>query len=257
MGVVLLTVLQMVHELTMEQLASLQQCSEWSISSTNSTRNGQDLWTIAKQAEKIELPSHITDGLTFWKEQSASTDTKARGPKTITPQSESVSEEDSDPEQAQRDKEMQQNLALLAKVLHERIYKPTKTTFELIKLQDKTEVTKPRMQEAKGVKDSRITEKMMCAQQAETRCSLQAEQADWLADHDEEINEQELEAHYSFMAKIQEVSLEESSSMAAIGNRRMIAMSLLIYQFIVLMINQVDQNAARMCCGRAALASTL
>ncbi|GJX35000.1 reverse transcriptase domain-containing protein [Tanacetum coccineum] len=38
------------------------------------------------------------------------------------------------------------------------------------------------------------------------------EQADWLADMDEEIDEQELEVHYSFMAKIQEVLPEESSS---------------------------------------------
>ncbi|GJU36689.1 hypothetical protein Tco_1185043 [Tanacetum coccineum] len=35
---------------------------------------------------------------------------------------------------------------------------------------------------------------------------LQAEQSDWLADTDEEIDEQELEAHYSYMAKIQEVA---------------------------------------------------
>ncbi|GJT36705.1 hypothetical protein Tco_0927124 [Tanacetum coccineum] len=34
---------------------------------------------------------------------------------------------------------------------------------------------------------------------------LQAEQADWLEDTDEEIDEQELEAHYNYMAKIQEV----------------------------------------------------
>ncbi|GJY92551.1 retrovirus-related pol polyprotein from transposon TNT 1-94 [Tanacetum coccineum] len=39
-----------------------------------------------------------------------------------------------------------------------------------------------------------------------------SEQADWLVDTDEEINEQELEAHYSFMAKIQEVLPEEFSS---------------------------------------------
>ncbi|GJR73287.1 hypothetical protein Tco_0085652 [Tanacetum coccineum] len=39
-----------------------------------------------------------------------------------------------------------------------------------------------------------------------------AEQADWLEDTDEEIDEQELEAHYSYMAKIQEVSPAESSS---------------------------------------------
>ncbi|GJS57772.1 hypothetical protein Tco_0652556 [Tanacetum coccineum] len=36
-------------------------------------------------------------------------------------------------------------------------------------------------------------------------CKLQAEQSDWLADTNEEIDEQELEAHYSYMAKIQEV----------------------------------------------------
>ncbi|GKC82384.1 hypothetical protein Tco_1138101, partial [Tanacetum coccineum] len=48
--------------------------------------------------------------------QSASTRHKGKEvAKPITPQSEYVSEEDSDPEQAQRDKEMQKNLALLAK----------------------------------------------------------------------------------------------------------------------------------------------
>ncbi|GJS73872.1 hypothetical protein Tco_0706713 [Tanacetum coccineum] len=36
--------------------------------------------------------------------------------------------------------------------------------------------------------------------------------SDWLEDTDEEIDEQELEAHYSYMAKIQEVSPAESSS---------------------------------------------
>nr|GEU30209.1 retrovirus-related Pol polyprotein from transposon TNT 1-94 [Tanacetum cinerariifolium] len=42
----------------------------------------------------------------------------------ITPLSESDSEEDSDPEQAQRDKDMQKNLALIAKYF-KKIYKPT------------------------------------------------------------------------------------------------------------------------------------
>ncbi|GJW84739.1 hypothetical protein Tco_0157884 [Tanacetum coccineum] len=44
--------------------------------------------------------------------------------KPVTPQSESGSEEDSDPEQAQRDKDMQKNLALLAKYF-KKLYKPT------------------------------------------------------------------------------------------------------------------------------------
>ncbi|GJU23659.1 hypothetical protein Tco_1157001 [Tanacetum coccineum] len=47
-------------------------------------------------------------------------------------------------------------------------------------------------------------EKMLLCKQAKKGAPLQAEQADWLEDTDEEIDEQELEAHYSFMAKIQE-----------------------------------------------------
>ncbi|GKD32449.1 integrase, catalytic region, zinc finger, CCHC-type containing protein, partial [Tanacetum coccineum] len=57
----------------------------------------------------------------------------------------------------------------------------------------------------KRVKDSTYhKEKMLLCKQAKKGVPLQAEQFDWLADTDEEIDEQELEAHYSYMAKIQE-----------------------------------------------------
>ncbi|GJR59544.1 retrovirus-related pol polyprotein from transposon TNT 1-94 [Tanacetum coccineum] len=48
---------------------------------------------------------------------------------------------------------------------------------------------------------------MLLCKQAEYRWSstFKQRQSDWLADTDEEINEQELEAHYIYMAKIQEV----------------------------------------------------
>ncbi|GJR27070.1 hypothetical protein Tco_1103302 [Tanacetum coccineum] len=62
------------------------------------------------------------------------------------------------------------------------------------------------------VKDSSFKEKMLLCKQAEKGVQLQAEQSDWLADTDEEINEQELEAHYSYMAKIQEVPNEDSGT---------------------------------------------
>ncbi|GKE86296.1 hypothetical protein Tco_1560038 [Tanacetum coccineum] len=166
--------------------------------------------TIVKQAEKIDTVSYhrlfdilkqfqleVNDIHNYYQapkpqrlnatssstRQSASTRHKGKEvAKPITPQSESVSEEDSDPEQARRDKEMQTNLALLAK--------------------------KP-----KWVKDYAYhKKKMMMCKQAEEGVPLQAEQADLLEDTDEEIDEQELEAHYSYMAKIQEVSPKESSS---------------------------------------------
>nr|GEY18703.1 retrovirus-related Pol polyprotein from transposon TNT 1-94 [Tanacetum cinerariifolium] len=41
---------------------------------------------------------------------------------------------------------------------------------------------------------------------------LQAEQYDWLADTDEEIDKQELEAHYSYMAKIQKVPTADTGT---------------------------------------------
>nr|GEX85594.1 hypothetical protein [Tanacetum cinerariifolium] len=48
----------------------------------------------------------------------------------------------------------------------------------------------------KRVKDSTYhKEKMLLCKQAEKGVSLQAEQYDWLVDTDEQIDEQELEAH--------------------------------------------------------------
>ncbi|GKF82920.1 hypothetical protein Tco_0244576, partial [Tanacetum coccineum] len=53
---------------------------------------------------------------------------------------------------------------------------------------------------------------MLLCKKAEKGVPLQAEQSDWLADTDEEIDEQELEAHHSFMEKIQEVPTADSGT---------------------------------------------
>ncbi|GJT24697.1 hypothetical protein Tco_0894634 [Tanacetum coccineum] len=50
--------------------------------------------------------------------------------KLITPPSESASEEDSDLKQAQKDKEMQKNLALIAKYF-KKLYKPTNNNLRI------------------------------------------------------------------------------------------------------------------------------
>ncbi|GJW29183.1 retrovirus-related pol polyprotein from transposon TNT 1-94 [Tanacetum coccineum] len=180
--------------------------------------------------------------------------------KPITPPSESASEEDSDPEQAQRDKDMQKNLALIAKYF-KKIYKPTNNNLRTSSnTRNKNVDTSPRYKndnqtgqfgnqrtvtvvgaretvgsqvvqqtgiqcfnckefghfakecrKPKRVKDyTYYKEKMLLCKQAEKGVPLQAEQADWLEDTDEEIDEQELEAHYMYMAKIQEVPTTDS-----------------------------------------------
>ncbi|GKF47924.1 reverse transcriptase domain-containing protein, partial [Tanacetum coccineum] len=64
----------------------------------------------------------------------------------------------------------------------------------------------------KRVKDySYHKEKIMMCKQAEQGVPLQAEQADWLADTDEEIDEQELEAHY--MGKVDSNVIPDSPDM--------------------------------------------
>nr|GEW80301.1 ribonuclease H-like domain-containing protein [Tanacetum cinerariifolium] len=174
--------------------------------------------------------------------------------KLITPPSETASEEENNHEQAQRDKDMQKNLALIANYF-KKIYKPTNNnlrtssntrnknvdttpqyknddhsgqfgnqrTMNVARTREK--VGSPIVQQSgiqcfkckefghfakecrkpKRVKDFVYhKEKMLLCKQTEQGVPLQAEQYDWLADMDEEVDEQELEAHYSYMAKIQE-----------------------------------------------------
>nr|GEU45694.1 integrase, catalytic region, zinc finger, CCHC-type, peptidase aspartic, catalytic [Tanacetum cinerariifolium] len=129
--------------------------------------------------------------------------------KPITPPPELVSEEDSDPEQAQRDKEKQKNLALIAKYF-KKIYQPTnnnlKTSSNTRNKNVDTSPWKPKQEQDYTYHK----EKMLMCKQAEKDVPLRAEQSDWLDDTDEDIDEQELKAHYSFMAKIQEVVSAES-----------------------------------------------
>nr|GEZ84854.1 hypothetical protein [Tanacetum cinerariifolium] len=64
-------------------------------------------------------------------------------------------------------------------------------------------------QKPKRVKDAAYhLEKMLLCKQEEAGIQLNAEQADWKDDTDDESDDQELEAHYMYMAKIQQVLIE-------------------------------------------------
>nr|GFA98006.1 hypothetical protein [Tanacetum cinerariifolium] len=61
-------------------------------------------------------------------------------------------------------------------------------------------------QKPKRAKDTAYhREKMLLCKQEEAGIQLNAEQADWRDDTDDESDDQELEAHYMYMAKLQQI----------------------------------------------------
>nr|GEW13641.1 hypothetical protein [Tanacetum cinerariifolium] len=96
------------------------------------------------------------------------------------------------------------------------------TTFELhqtpveqirIVLEGLIEALARECQKPKRAKDAVYhKEKMLLCKQDEAGFQLNAEQADWRDDTDDESEDQELEAHYMYMAQIQEVSPDAANS---------------------------------------------
>nr|GEW85235.1 hypothetical protein [Tanacetum cinerariifolium] len=104
------------------------------------------------------------------------------------------------------DKDMQKNLALIAKFF-KKIYKPTNNNLRTSSnSRNKNMDTNPRYKNAdhSGQLGNQRTVNVAGAREKVGK------QYDWLADMDEEVDEQELEAHYSYMAKIQEVPTADS-----------------------------------------------
>nr|GFC28737.1 hypothetical protein [Tanacetum cinerariifolium] len=124
--------------------------------------------------------------------------------KPITPSSETASEEDNDPEQAQRDKDMQNNLAFIAKYF-KKIYKPTNNNLKTSSnSKNKNVDTTPRYKNDDHSGQFGTQRTVNVPDPREKKAEN--------ADTDEEVDEQELEAHYSYMAKIQEVPTAESGT---------------------------------------------
>nr|GEX29076.1 hypothetical protein [Tanacetum cinerariifolium] len=162
------------------------------------------------------------------------TTTKHKGKeiaKPITPPSETASEEDNDPEQAQRDNDMQKNLALIAKCF-KKIYKPTNNNIRTSSnSRNKNVDTSPRHkndnqsgqfrnQRMVNVAGAREKVGSPVVQQSGIQCFNCKEYGHFAKEcrklkivkdstyHKDKMllcKQAEQEAHYSYMAKIQEV----------------------------------------------------
>ncbi|GJV21513.1 hypothetical protein Tco_1370533 [Tanacetum coccineum] len=156
--------------------------------------------------------------------------------KPITPPFESTSEEDNDPQQAQQDKDMQKNLALIGKYI-KNIYKPINNNLKTSSnAKNKTVDTSPRSRNDRksgqfrnqrivtvvGARETECRkpkraigyeyhkEMMMLCKPKIKKGSVQVLRDEWLHDTDDEPDKQELKAYYMYMAKIQEVPTADS-----------------------------------------------
>nr|GFC23464.1 hypothetical protein [Tanacetum cinerariifolium] len=113
-----------------------------------------------------------------------------------------------DDEDSSKDKEIDKLMALIS-LSFKKIYKPTNNNHNCKEYRHVArECQKP-----KRAKDAVYhREKMLLCKQEEAGIHLNAEQADWKDDSDNESDDQELEAHYMYMAKLQQVSPDVDDS---------------------------------------------
>ncbi|GJR03724.1 retrovirus-related pol polyprotein from transposon TNT 1-94 [Tanacetum coccineum] len=126
-------------------------------------------------------------------------------------------------------------LALLAKYF-KKLYKPTNNNLRTSSnSRNKTEDTTPSRQSGSA------TNRLQCFKLARDLDNMPGK-AGSQSDTDEEIDEQELEAHYSYMAKIQEVSPEESSSTSQPLEQNVLMSVLRLLTFIANLTLDMKEN---------------
>nr|GFC32327.1 hypothetical protein [Tanacetum cinerariifolium] len=138
---------------------------------------------------------------------------------------------DDDDDETSKDKEIDKHMALIS-LSFKKIYKPTNNNLQTSSnTSHANQDNSPRINKNAGYESQRSgnvagaretvgssmipkwakdaayhREKMLLCKQEEAGIQLNAEQADWKDDTDDESDDQELKAHYMYMAKVQEVS---------------------------------------------------
>nr|GEU99989.1 hypothetical protein [Tanacetum cinerariifolium] len=128
-------------------------------------------------------------------------------------------------DETSQDKEIDKFMALIS-LSFKKIYKPTNNNLRTSSNTSRAnQDNSPWINRSVGYENQRIgnvdgdretvayhREKMMLCKQEEAGIQLNAEQADWRDDTDDELEDQELEAHYMYMAQLQEVFPDDADS---------------------------------------------
>ncbi|GJV26349.1 hypothetical protein Tco_1379044 [Tanacetum coccineum] len=137
---------------------------------------------------------------------------------TYDPEPDTVTEDD----EMSKDKEIDKLMALIS-LSFKKIYKPTNNNLQTSSNTSRAnQDNSPRINKGTGYDNQRAVnvagarenvayhkEKMLLCKQEEAGVQLNAEQADWKDDTDDESEDQELEAHYMYMAQLQEVTPDQ------------------------------------------------
>nr|GEX91357.1 hypothetical protein [Tanacetum cinerariifolium] len=149
-------------------------------------------------------PTHYTQNFSTRSQQAATRNIRkaiVNFPQPIYDQEPSIVAED---DKTSKDKEIDKLMALIS-LSFKKIYKPTNNNLRTSSNTSRAnQDNSPRINRSTGYENQRIGN---VAGARET-----VEQADWRDDTDDESKDQELEAHYMYMAQIQEVSLDVADS---------------------------------------------
>nr|GEV38100.1 ribonuclease H-like domain-containing protein [Tanacetum cinerariifolium] len=109
-------------------------------------------------------------------------------------------------EETSKDKEIDKLMALIS-LSFKKIYKPTNNNLRTSSnTSHANQDNSSRINRSAGYENQRNGNVTGARETEEARIQLNAKQADWKDDTDDESDDQELEAHYMYMAKVQEVS---------------------------------------------------
>nr|GFB54129.1 hypothetical protein [Tanacetum cinerariifolium] len=161
-------------------------------------------------------PTHYTQNSSTRSQQAA---TRNRGKAIVNSHQPIYDQEPSmvaEDDETSKDKEIDKLMALIFLSI-KKIYKPTNNNLRTSSNTSRAnqDNSSRECQKPKWVKDAAYyREKILLCKQEEAGIQLNAEQADWRddTDDDDELEDQELEAHYMYMAKLQEVSPDAADS---------------------------------------------